>query len=108
VSGNRRHVVTELSGDYAEYIIEDADTRGVNESDIVRRAVALYSVLVEHIEAGEQVLVRYLADAIDLPQLIRVDYYTPPAEGTELALHPDLDDQRHFSAEVMAWPPIDE
>jgi hypothetical protein len=106
MSGDSRRILIELSGDYAEYVVGDASSRGVDESEVVRRAVGLYCVLVARIEAGEQVLLSYLSDTIDLPQLIRLDFYTPPARGTELDLHPDLEDDRHVHAELMAWPPI--
>ena len=79
--------------DHAAMVLaECAAETGVDTSKIAARALSLYGVLIDALDAGHMVILRPRFDDYDLPQLIRVAVYE--SEGAE---HP-------LRSGVFPWP----
>lgn len=99
-----RGLLIELDGLYAHMIAAEAASSGRSETAVVQRALALYAIVGEAVESGQQLVLQCLFDEPGEP-LLRIDHYLPPAPSTDLNQKPASSPADRTHAELAAWPP---
>jgi hypothetical protein len=83
--------------------VAEATAKALTNREVVEHALALYAILCDAIESGQQVVLQYLFDAPGEP-MIRIDHYLPPPVTADLTEKPELDPSQRTHAELAAWP----
>ncbi|MCX6398305.1 MAG: hypothetical protein NTX33_00035 [Propionibacteriales bacterium] len=96
----------EIGGDYAEFLAAEMERQQLSAAEVVQRSLGLYCLIGEAIENGEQLVVQRLIDDVDLPPLLRIDYYVAPQANADLSTKIEIPPDNRRRAELMSWPSL--
>jgi hypothetical protein len=96
-------VEVRLDSQYGEFVLNEPSAHSLSSQEVVQRAIALYAILTDAIESGQQLVLQYLFDTAG-EQLIRIDHYLPPGSNSDLTEIPTVTPSQRTQAELLAWP----